>query len=49
MDMARAATEWHILKADVSKAHRRVKIHSRDWRFQVAQIGDERWANKVGA
>ena len=42
------ATEWHILKADVTKAHRRVKIHSRDWRFQVAQIGDEWWVNKVG-
>ena len=34
------ATEWHI--------HRRVKIHSRDWRFQVAQIGAEWWVNKVG-
>ena len=44
-----SATEWHIiLKADVTKAHRRVKIHSRDWRFQVAQIGDEWWVNKVG-
>ena len=43
------ATEWHILKADVTKAHRRIKIHSQDWRFQVAQIGDEWWVNKVGA
>ena len=42
------ATERHTPKADVTKAHRRVKIHSRDWRFQVAQIGDEWWVNKVG-
>ena len=41
-------TEWHILKADVTEAHRRIKIHPQDWRYQVAQIGDEWWVNKVG-
>ena len=41
-------TEWRILKADVTKAHRRIKIHPGDWRYQVAQIGDEWWVNKVG-
>ena len=41
-------TQWSILKADVTKAHRRIKIHQEDWKFQVAHIGDEWWVNKVG-
>ena len=41
-------TQWSILKADVTKAHRRIKIHQEDWKFPVAHIGDEWWVNKVG-
>ena len=40
--------QWMLLKADVTKAHRRVKIQSPEWRFQVAKLGDEWWINKVG-
>lgn len=41
--------ELLLLKADVTKAHRRVKVLPQDWRFQVAQINDQWWINKVGA
>ena len=41
-------TTWAILKADVSKAHRRIKVQSNEWRYQVAQLDGERWINKVG-
>eukprot|EP00438_Fugacium_kawagutii_P007662 Skav232210 [mRNA] locus=scaffold2626:349848:350714:+ [translate_table: standard] len=37
-----------LLKADVSKAHRRVKVLPQDWRYQVAQIQEQWWINKVG-
>lgn len=37
-----------LLKADVAKAHHRVKVLPKDWRFQVAQINDQWWINKVG-
>ena len=37
-----------VLKADVTKAHRRVKVLKKDWRFQVASLGEEWWVNKVG-
>ena len=30
-------------KSDVSKAHRRIKITPKDWRFLVAQILEELW------
>jgi len=36
------------LKADVSKAHRRVKVLPQDWRYQVAVIKGRYWVNKVG-
>jgi hypothetical protein len=36
------------LKADVSKAHRRVKILRSGWRFQVAVNKGRYWINKVG-
>ena len=32
-------TRWVLLKADVTKAHRRVKVLRKDWRFQVASLG----------
>ena len=41
-------TTWAILKADVSKAHRRIKVHPGDWRYQIAQLDGEWWINKVG-
>ena len=37
-----------ILKADVSKAHRRIKILPPGWKYQVAQIDQQWWVNKVG-
>ena len=37
-----------ILKADVSKAHRRIKILPSGWKYQVAQIDQQWWVNKVG-
>ena len=40
--------QWMLLKADVTKAHRRVKILAPEWRYQVAKLGDEWWINKVG-
>ena len=41
-------SQWILLKADVTKAHRRIKVLPQDWRFQVAQLEDEWWVNKVG-
>ena len=41
-------TTWAILKADVSKAHRRTKVQPNEWRYQVAQLDGEWWINKVG-
>ena len=31
-------TSWVLLKADVSKAHRRVNVLQEDWKYQVAVI-----------
>ena len=41
-------SQWILLKADVTKAHRRIKVLPQDWRFQVAQLDNEWWVNKVG-
>ena len=30
------------------KAHRRIKVQSNEWRYQVAQLDGEWWINKVG-
>ena len=38
---------WISLKADVSKAHRRVKVLRTGWRFQVATNKGKYWVNKV--
>ena len=40
--------EWMLLKADVTKAHRRIKILPAEWKYQVARLGEEWWINKVG-
>ena len=37
-----------LLKADVSKAHSRIKILPSGWKYQVAQIDQQWWVNKVG-
>ena len=37
-----------LLKADVSKAHRRIKILRSGWKYQVAQIDQQWWVNKAG-
>jgi len=41
-------SRYVLLKADVSKAHRRVKIQRKDWKYQVAKINGKYWVNKVG-
>lgn len=37
-----------LLKADISKAHRRIKILRPGWKYQVAQIDQQWWVKKVG-
>ena len=37
-----------ILKADVTKAHRRIKVLQKDWKYQVACIQNRWWVNRVG-
>ena len=44
----RPGTTSLLLKADVSKAHRRIKILPAGWQYQVAQIDQQWWVNKVG-
>ena len=39
---------WVLLKADVTKAHRRIKVLPMDWRFQVAELHGAWWVNHVG-
>eukprot|EP00435_Cladocopium_sp_Y103_P060109 s690_g21.t2 len=42
-------TVWILLKADITKAHRRIKVLQPDWKYQVAQLGpDAWWVNTVG-
>ena len=40
--------ETIILKADVTKAHRRIKVLPKDWKYQVACIQNRWWVNRVG-
>ena len=46
--LPRSDEEWIILKADLAKAHRRIKIHPSEWKYQIAVINDNVWINKVG-
>ena len=40
---------WTLPKADITKAHRRIKVLKPDCKYQVAQLGPEAWwVNKVG-
>ena len=47
-DWPKKDDQWMLLKADVTKAHRRVKILPAEWKYQVARLGSEWWINKVG-
>ena len=40
--------DWCILKADISKAHRRIKVLPPGWKYQVAINNGKYWINKVG-
>ena len=33
---------------DVTKAHRRIKVLQKDWKYQVACIQNRWWVNRVG-
>ena len=57
VDPMEKGSVWHwpdkdstflLLKADVSKADRRIKILRSGWKYQVAQIDQQWWVNKVG-
>ena len=37
-----------LFKSDVSKAHRRIKVFKKHWKYMVAKIKDKFWVNKVG-
>ena len=37
-----------LFKSDVSKAHRRIKVLKKHWKYMVAKIKDKFWVNKVG-
>ena len=40
--------DYFILKADVTKAHRRIKVKRKDWKYQVAKLDGKYRVNKVG-
>ena len=40
--------QWLLLKADVTKGHKRIKVLPPEWKYQVARLGEEWWINKVG-
>ena len=42
------AKTFIILKTDVTKAHRRIKVLQKDWKYQVACIQNRWWVNRVG-
>ena len=37
-----------MLKLDITKAHRRIKIQQKDWKYMTARIHDHIWINTVG-
>jgi hypothetical protein len=37
-----------IMKSDVTKAHRRIKVQQKDWKYMAAKIKDNIWLNKCG-
>ena len=40
--------EKSILKLDISKAHRRIKILRKDWKYIAAEVDGEIYLNLVG-
>ncbi|CAE7724424.1 MKK3 [Symbiodinium sp. CCMP2592] len=43
-----ASKDLTLFKSDVSKAHRRIKVLKKHWRYMVAKIKKKFWVNKVG-
>ena len=41
-------SDWYVLKADITKAHRRIKVLQPGWKYQVAVNKGKYWINKVG-
>lgn len=41
--------QWVLLKADVTKAYRRIQVLPEEWKYQVARLGDKWWINMVGS
>lgn len=41
--------QWVLLKADVTKAYRRINVLPEEWKYQVARLGDKWWINMVGS
>ena len=37
-----------MLKLDITKAHRRIKLKLKDWKYVAAKLDDEIWLNTVG-
>ena len=37
-----------FFKADVTKAHRRIKVRRKDWKYQAAKVKNQVWLNLVG-
>jgi hypothetical protein len=37
-----------LIKADVTKAHRRIKVQHKDWKYMAAEIKGNIWINKCG-
>ena len=46
--VARAAPELILLKSDVSKAHRKLKVTRRHWCYIIATVNKTFWVNMVG-
>ena len=41
-------TNVTLLKLDITKAHRRIKVRKTDWKYITAKVGNQVWVNKCG-
>ncbi len=41
-------TNVTMLKLDITKAHRRIKVQRKDWKYITAKVGNQVWVNKCG-
>ena len=48
LETARQPKKLTLFKADARKAHRRIKVLRKDWKFMVAEIKDRMCVNKCG-